>query len=236
MKTVQFLPKSIILMLLVAVSPIQFILGQTVGWMTPSLPHRYRMASQLNHDIIFDLGNTNFAGINTNRSYFLMQKELRLSNGLLSSNSGNLRLRTGTNERMRIMSNNGFVGLNATNPVHNLQIHSTNIYEAPGQGIVGGGWMPGINYGVASRISLTNTLTGQAANNGGLIMQAENDMHIMNQASGNLTISASGTAIRLQGGNTYFSEGHPTQSSIAKVNILGQQKNGLRVRVSGSDK
>ena len=65
MKTVQFLPKSIILMLLVAVSPIQFILGQTVGWMTPSLPHRYRMASQLNHDIIFDLGNTNFAGINT---------------------------------------------------------------------------------------------------------------------------------------------------------------------------
>lgn len=131
----------------------------------------------------------------------------------------------------------GFAGINTTTPNHHLQIHGTTDYITPSYTpFPGGPTFPGVNLGVASRFSLTNTTTGSGVTSGGLIMQVENNLSIQNHASGNLTLNGGGVALSFNNQRAYMGETASSMSSLAYLNIRRHNDNGLRVRSTGTGK
>lgn len=142
------------------------------------------------------------------------------------------------------IGSSGFVGVNNTNPQHHLQVHGTTNYTVtvPGGGVpgpAGSGSTTGgsvHNYGVTSRISLTNNQTGSGVNNGGILMQSQNDLYLWNRASGNLIFDGGNTAMRFAGGSIYVRQSDFSHASKAEFNLYSGNNNGMRVRVQGPNK
>lgn len=131
----------------------------------------------------------------------------------------------------------GFAGINTTTPNHHLQIHGTTDYITPSYTpFPGGPTFPGVNLGVASRFSLTNTNTGSGVTSGALIMQVKNNLSIQNHASGNLTLIGSGVTLSFNSQRAYMGETVSSMSSLAYLNIRRHNDNGLRVRSTGTGK
>ena len=202
----------------------------------------YRIMDPNFQTIDFRFGSSNHLYITTSKPYFRFNREIRLNTGELGSyGSSNLQFRTNGTERMRILSNNGFVGINNTSPSHHLQIFGNTDYivstlptymNIPNEyGTSDAQPKTSINYGHTSRISLTNSVTGNGVNNGALIFQAQNNLHILNKASGSLSLAGGGVGLHFHNNRAYMGESTSNSATWAYLNLFRHNDNGLRVRV-----
>lgn len=209
----------------------------------------YRFQSSIGTRMDFSLSNTNYAQITTNRSYIRFGREIRVSNGRIGSdNTQHIQFRTNGIERMRILNNNGFVGINNTSPSHHLQIfgntdyfHGGTVMMNDSSGNQASDFTPksATNMGKSSRISLTNSITGNNATDGGLIMQNENDLNIWNQENGTLTIRSGGLRYRIYGSYNRAQLGSNLNLGLEKYalqSIHSTTDNGLYVQTNTGSK
>lgn len=221
---------------------------QTNSWISSSNVYRSTAASGTNLDLY--LWSADYAAFNTNRPYFVAFKDFRSSTGLFGSNgSSNLRLHTNGIERMRIMNATGFAGMGILTPQHNLHVHGVTDYIESGSPSFMGTSVDDeaselitpkttTNYGKASRISLTNSLTGTTATDGGLLLQTESDLHVWNREEGSLFLKTQGVALTLNGPNSRILTGSLdiTAAKHAKMNVQSNTDNGLYVQANSSGK
>lgn len=150
----------------------------------------------------------------------------------------------------------GFIGIgtkttttttNTPLPSYNLHVHGLTDYVTSNtySGLVQGGngtlnpyAKTTINYGVTSRIGLTNTLTGRSDMEGAVLQMSELNFAVKNQALGDLTLSTpnllftmSYTSGRAWLGNNLAS----TSSSYAAFNSVSSD-NGLYIQTNNSTK
>ena len=219
-----------------------FVLGiplsghtQTNQWLGGIQSDQYRFSATTGTNLDLRLNNSGNAGFYTNRPYFVFYKDVRLSSGEIGSdNNASLRLHTNGIERMRINREDGFTGINLTDPKHHLQIHGTTNYsvslepEDPSDPVV----LSTLDYGRTGRFAITNSTTGADEKDGGLIMQNENDLRILNQAPGNFYLSGGGVKLSFVNDRAYLGVNPSGHATLAKLNVYRPGENGLRVRTS----
>lgn len=150
---------------------------------------------------------------------------------------------------------NGYVGIgtkptssSTLKPFFDLQVHGTTTYTS---GAPSGMAKPntilefendsmavksGINYGVTSRIGLTNSLTGQSDVVGGLLQMSQLNFFIKNQSNGILGLSVPSLSFNLSNSNGRAWLGSFTNSSASiygKMNVISSD-NGLYIQTNNS--
>ncbi|MDB0037896.1 hypothetical protein N9F08_00885 [bacterium] len=130
-------------------------------------------------------------------------------------------------------------------PNYNLHVHGVKDYVTSNifNGLVtGGNGLPivttksSINYGVTSRIGLTNTLTGASDMEGAVLQMSQLNFAIKNQSFGDLSLSVPNIGLTLSNfskrawlGNNIAS----TASTYGKFNVVSSD-NGLYIQVNNS--
>jgi hypothetical protein len=163
----------------------------------------------------------------------------------------------------------GFIGIGtstATNgltplPNYNFHVHgdvdyiSSNIFNGiipndPKGGLgIGGGAETSINYGVTSRIGLTNSMTGKSDMEGTVLQMSQLDFSLKNQALGDLTLSVPDLTFKMSNSTkrAWLGGTLPTTSSTyGKMNIVSSDNGlfiqthntlryGMRIKMAGND-
>jgi hypothetical protein len=159
----------------------------------------------------------------------------------------------------------GFVGLgvkplpsSTDEASYNLQVHGSEDYivSLPASSSIGQ-WAPNqyientntsnmatttINYGMTSRIGITNATTGLTQFDGAALLMTDKDFTLRNNESNSyLTLETGPVKFRLDGLNNRIWMGSlPTSgaaiSSFGRVNVLAHQDNGLVVQMQTSSK
>lgn len=224
-----------------------FCISQTDSWINSNY---YRYTAFNGSQLDFSFSNTSFARLTTNRSYFQFGKELRVVGGRIGAEySSHLQFGTNGVERMRILSSNGFVGVNNVNPQHHLQIHGTTDYitsnqatymdEPDGNNSSEFTSKSTTNHGKAGRLSLTNSDTGNGSDKGALLMQNGNSLNIWNQEGGNLTLRSSGISVRLYGSENRMLLGsglNMSSSKYALSSVHSTTDNGMYIQTNTASK
>lgn len=183
--------------------------------------------------------------LNTNRNRFRFNKDIgSQTGGFFASGSSNLQFNTGTsNERMRILNSNGFVGINNTSPQHHLHIHGSTDYSIPfitedADLTLGDEKSGSINdVGSTARFHLSNSTTGNGEFDGATIRQSENNFVISNYEDGYMRFDGGGSSLRLEEGKLFYpSSSLNDPEDEARINFHGANDNVLRLTVSNSDK
>ncbi len=132
----------------------------------------------------------------------------------------------------------GYVGI-GTNPSvsttvlpnFNFQVHGVTDFTFTPPGGIGGMPPIPINYGISSRIGLTNSVTGSNNYNGGLFLMSNKNFLIKNQETGgDLKLSAANVSLVLSGSTQrIFTGGSPSSSqNYGRFNIITSD-NGLSI-------
>lgn len=222
--------------------------AQSNSWQNANF---YRFQSSNGGRFDISMWTTPGLDINTNRSYFRFNNDIRVQSGGIGSNGNDLQLKTGATNHLTILSSNGNTGLRTTNPQFDFQIHGIYDYivsTAPSSiGINNDPIDPNqisavnkssINYGKAARIGLTNTTVGNTKNDGGFIMFADDDFYLQNQEdNGNMFLGVNGLSMALSGVNNRIWVGGTQTSSMdkARMNIAGGD-NGLYIETNLIDR
>ena len=146
-------------------------------------------------------------------------------------------------------SQNGYIGIGTSPtatpstsvlPDFNFQVHGVANYTLTPQGGVtppGGGSPTPVNYGISSRIGITNSTTGLEENDGGLLMMSEKNLYFENREDGFLEIAV--PKVRMKFSNSterIFVGGTPSSSNdFAKFSIITSD-NGLSIKSQNSSK
>lgn len=225
---------AVLLLIFIGLQPLHGV-AQTNQWLGGTLSDTYRFSATTNTNLDLLLNSTNNLGFSTNRPYFLFYDDLRSTTGLIgSNNNAPLRFHTNGVERIRINNDDGFTGINTLSPKHHLQIHGTTDYsmslepEEPSDPVV----LSTIDYGPTGRFAITNSTTGAGKKDGGLIMQNENDLRILNQAPGDFYLSGGGVNLSFVNNRAYLGVNPSGHATFAKLNVYRPGENGLRVRTS----
>lgn len=127
----------------------------------------------------------------------------------------------------------GNVGLGTTSSTSNfnLQVHGTTSYsEVDRNGT-------GVNYGVTSRIGLTNTTTGTTATDGLVMRMSQNNFTMTNRENGNLTFQTGSVFLGFSGslGRGYMGTGNVTGAEFGMMNYYTSD-NGIFIRTTQAGK
>jgi len=117
-------------------------------------------------------------------------------------------------------------------PNFNLHLHGTaDLIENNKQGV-------SVNYGKATRLGLTNTITGMTANDGAILKMVQNDFTIENRESGNLNIGVPTLNLLFSSASSRLWLGtlsNMTSTDQARMNIItAPSDNGLFIQSSGT--
>jgi hypothetical protein len=148
-----------------------------------------------------------------------------------------------------IGTNTGTLPTNNPLPSYNFHIHGTADYVSSGAvSSIGTGNKPplgsvgtmksNINYGVTSRIGLTNTLTGRTDMEGAVLQMSQLDFYLKNQSDGDLTISNPNVKLTFSHSSArawFGSNLNSTATTYAKFNIVSPE-NGLYIQTQSTTK
>lgn len=120
---------------------------------------------------------------------------------------------------------------NLPTPNFNLHLHGTaDLIENDRFGI-------SVNYGKATRLGFTNTVTGMTANDGTVMRMVQNNFSIENRESGSLSIGAQNITLLLSNNRFWIgTTSNLAHTDQARMNILPpSSENGLFIQTSGSN-
>lgn len=127
-------------------------------------------------------------------------------------------------------------------PCYNLHVHGVADYiigPASGMNPEGnpiGGMKNSINYGVTSRIGLTNTLTGMSDMEGAVLQMSQLNFAIKNQSDGDLSLSTPNLLFTMShsSGRAWLGSNiASTSATYGKFNVVSSD-NGLYIQTSNS--
>lgn len=141
---------------------------------------------------------------------------------------------------------NGYVGIgtkpSANNttiqPNFNFQVHGVSNFTYTPPAVFGGGTPMPINYGISSRIGITNSITGSEESAGGLFLMTRKNFLLKNQESeGDLELAASTVSMILSGSTqrVYIGGAPSNSSNYGKFNIVSSD-NGVSIVSQNSSK
>ncbi|WP_159038540.1 hypothetical protein [Brumimicrobium mesophilum] len=145
---------------------------------------------------------------------------------------------------------NGYVGIGtkptqnttAIKPNFNFQLHGVSNYTInfpAGPVGMGGGGGAGysIDYGIASRFGITNSVTGREDTDGGVIMMAGNDLFLLNREEADLKIGVPGVDMRLSTSTQrIFVGGTPSLANEFARFSVETSDNGISVKTTNNSK
>lgn len=143
-----------------------------------------------------------------------------------------------------IITTSGNIGVRLSNPQANLHLHGTQNYVTPDGIGMDGIVIPGINYGLTSRMLFSTTTTTSGAQRGFEIRYSVRDMVMRNQeTNGNFTLSANGTPtlqFHSSSGRVFLgngpAQGSQTWGNRASINIDHSSANGLYIRAANANR
>lgn len=137
--------------------------------------------------------------------------------------------------------------INTPLPNYNLHLHGTVDYInndnqssfAPNDTGLESGFTPmsSINYGKAVRLGFTNTVTGNGANDGTLLMSAQNDFYLWNRENGNIYLKANSAQMTFNAqSSAVWLGGSPSiDAKYGYFNIIAP-RNGLYIETQNFNK
>jgi hypothetical protein len=139
-------------------------------------------------------------------------------------------------------SQSGFIGIGTKNnngttnlplPHFNLHLHGTVDYLSDD----GQSSFAPLNYGKTVRLGFTNTVTSFGANDGTLLMAAQNDFYLWNRENGNLYLKSNGASMTFDyPSKAIWIGGTPsTNAKYGYLNII-TPKNGVYIETSNNTK
>jgi len=214
---------------------------------SPSVAHRFNT----DHGYI-DVGprSTSWAHIYSDRPKFIFNKDVYNQGGFYGTYYIDISIGPHNNEVLTISYGNENTGLRLSDPAHDFHVHGIHDYvtsinqtsmdeqENQLEESVDAGSRSTTNYGKASCIGLTNTNTGQGKTDGGLLMQADDDMYLWNRENGKLRLVVPGVSLELSGVENRIFSGLQASglSRYGRFNIQTSNDNGLYVRTTSSSK
>ncbi|MFK7784911.1 MAG: hypothetical protein AB8B56_07340 [Crocinitomicaceae bacterium] len=137
------------------------------------------------------------------------------------------------------------VPLNTPLPSYNLHVHGVSSYTSSGNvSSLNPGDPPigtlknNINYGVTSRIGLTNSMTGQTDMEGAVLQMSQMNFSIKNQSNGDLLLSVPSLRLTMSNSNGRAWLGNnmtSNSSTYGKLNVISSD-NGLYIQTNNNTK